>query len=73
MDAVNDLQLRVDKEIKLATGQSLRVSLDMFNIFDSGTVLTVLNNSTTQGDTAFAQTNTVVRPRTFTFGVRYQF
>jgi hypothetical protein len=73
MDAVNDLQLRVDKEFKLATGQSVRVSLDMFNIFDSGTVLTVLNNSSTQGDAGFAQTNTVVRPRTFTFGVRYQF
>jgi hypothetical protein len=33
----------------------------------------VLNNSTTQGDAGFAQTNTVVRPRTFTVGLRYQF
>ena len=42
-------------------------------IFDTGTVLTVPNNSTTQGDAGFAQTNTVVRPRTFTVGLRYQF
>jgi outer membrane receptor protein involved in Fe transport len=73
MDPVNDLQIRIDKDIKLPNRQSVRLSLDMFNIFDSGTVLTVLNNSTTQGDAAFAQTNTVVRPRTFTVGLRYQF
>ena len=73
MDAVNDLQIRIDKDFKLVSGQSVRFSLDMFNIFDKGTVLTVLNNSSTQGDAAFAQTNTVVRPRTFTVGLRYQF
>jgi outer membrane receptor protein involved in Fe transport len=73
MEAVNDLQIRVDKDFRLPNRQSVRVSLDMFNIFDTGTVLTVLNNSTTQGDAAFAQTNTVVRPRTFTVGLRYQF
>ncbi|HMF93200.1 MAG TPA: hypothetical protein VKE96_02850, partial [Vicinamibacterales bacterium] len=73
MDAVNDLQIRVDKGFRLGSTQTVRLSLDMFNIFDSGTVLTVLNNSTTQGDAGFAQTNTVVRPRTFTIGVRYQF
>jgi outer membrane receptor protein involved in Fe transport len=73
MPAVNDLQIRVDKDFRLPNRQSVRLSLDMFNIFDTGTVLTVLNNSTTQGDAAFAQTNTVVRPRTFTVGLRYQF
>jgi outer membrane receptor protein involved in Fe transport len=73
MDAVNDLQIRIDKDFKLPSRQALRLSLDMFNIFDTGTVLIVLNNSTTQGDAAFAQTNTVVRPRTFTVGLRYQF
>jgi len=73
MDAVNDLQIRIDKDFRLPNNQSVRLSLDMFNIFDTGTVLTVLNNSTTQGDAGFAQTNTVVRPRTFTVGLRYQF
>jgi hypothetical protein len=73
MEAVNDLQIRIDKDFKFANSQSVRLSLDMFNIFDKGTVLTVLNNSTTQGDAAYAQTNTVVRPRTFTVGLRYQF
>jgi outer membrane receptor protein involved in Fe transport len=73
MEAVNDLQIRLDKDFKLPNRHAIRVSLDMFNIFDTGTVLTVLNNSTQQGDAAFAQTNTVVRPRTFTVGLRYQF
>jgi len=43
--------------------------------------ISIVNNQTNfavdpglrNGDAAFAQTNTVVRPRTFTFGVRYQF
>jgi outer membrane receptor protein involved in Fe transport len=73
MPAVNDLQIRLDKDFRLPNQRSVRLSLDMFNIFDTGTVLTVLNNSTTQGDAGFAQTNTVVRPRTFTVGLRYQF
>jgi outer membrane receptor protein involved in Fe transport len=73
MDPVNDLQIRIDKDFKLPNRHNVRLSLDMFNIFDSGTVLTVLNNSTTQGDAAFAQTNTIVQPRRFTVGLRYQF
>ena len=73
MPAVNDLQIRIDKDFRLPNRHDVRLSLDMFNIFDTGTVLTVLNNSTQQGDAAFAQTNTVVRPRTFTIGLRYQF
>jgi outer membrane receptor protein involved in Fe transport len=54
-------------------GRLITARLNQGNIFDTGTVLTVLNNSTTQGDAGFAQTNTVVRPRTFTIGLRYQF
>jgi len=73
MPAVNDLQIRIDKDFRLPNRHDVRLSLDMFNIFDTGTVLTVLNNSTQQGDAGFAQTNTVVRPRTFTIGLRYQF
>jgi len=72
-DMIRIFAKEIDKDFKLRSTQSLRLSLDMFNIFDSGTVLTVLNNSTTQGDAGFAQTNTVVRPRTFTVGLRYQF
>lgn len=73
MDAVNDLQIRLDKDFKLANQQSFRLSLDMFNLFNAGTVLTVLNNSSQTGDAGFGQTNTVVQPRRFTVGLRYQF
>ena len=73
MNAVNDLQIRLDKDFKLPNQQSFRVSLDMFNLFNAGTVLTVLNNSSQTGDAGFGQTNTVVQPRRFTVGARYQF
>ena len=42
-----------DKDFKLPNRHDIRLSLDMFNLFDKGTVLTVLNNSTTQGDAAY--------------------
>jgi hypothetical protein len=73
MDAVNDLQIRLDKDFKLPNQQNFRLSLDMFNLFNAGTVLTVLNNSSQTGDAGFGQTNTVVQPRRFTVGARYQF
>ena len=73
MDPVNDLQIRLDKDFKLPNRHNVRLSLDMFNIFDTGTVLTVLNNSSQTGDAGFGQTNTVVQPRRFTVGLRYQF
>src|SRR5262249_3415178 len=73
MDSVNDLQLRVDKGFRLGSTRTVRLSLDMFNIFDSGTVLTVLNNSTTQGDAGFAQTTAVARRRPSRMGAGYHF
>jgi len=73
MEPVNDLQIRIDKDFKLPNRHSVRLSFDMFNIFDTGTVLTVLNNSSQTGDAGFGQTNTVVQPRRFTVGLRYQF
>jgi hypothetical protein len=64
----------VDKDFKLLSAQRLRLSIDVFNIFNSDTVLTLRNNSSqVTATTPWAQTLSIVRPRTVQFGVRYQF
>ena len=74
LPAVNDLQLRVDKDFRIAGAQRLRLSFDVFNIFNTDTALTLRNNSSqVTATTPWAQTLTVVRPRTVQFGIRYQF
>jgi len=50
------------------------LSLDVFNIFNSDTVLTLRNNSSqVTAATPWAQTLSIVRPRTVQLGFRYQF
>jgi hypothetical protein len=74
LPAVNDFQLRIDKDIEMGQNRKLRLSMDIFNIFNSDTVLTLRNNSSqVSAATPWQQTLSVVRPRTFQLGVRYQF
>ena len=74
LPAVNDFQVRIDKDIRFTQNQRLRLSLDLFNIFNSDTVLTLRNNSSqVTPTTPWAQTLTIVRPRTVQVGIRYQF
>ena len=74
LPAVNDFQVRIDKDFRIASDQRLRLSLDIFNIFNSDTVLTLRNNSSqVTATTPWAQTLTIVRPRTVQVGFRYQF
>jgi hypothetical protein len=74
LPAVNDFQVRVDKDFNLTSSQRLRLSFDVFNIFNADTVLTLRNNSSqVTATTPWAQTLSIVRPRTVQFGVRYQF
>jgi hypothetical protein len=74
LPAVNDFQVRIDKDFTVAAGQRLRLSMDLFNIFNSDTVLTLRNNSSqVTATTPWAQTLSIVRPRTVQFGVRYHF
>jgi outer membrane receptor protein involved in Fe transport len=74
LPAVNDFQVRVDKDFRVTSSQRLRVSLDVFNIFNSDTVLTLRNNSSqVTAATPWAQTLSIVRPRTVQLGFRYQF
>ena len=74
LPAVNDLQIRIDKDFSITGSQRVRLSIDVFNIFNSDTTLTLRNNSSqVTATTPWAQTLTIVRPRTVQFGVRYQF
>ena len=73
MPAVKDLQLRIDKDVALGGAQRIRLSMDIANIFNTGTVLSVRNNSSQTGDANFGQTLSVVPPRRVLFGVRYEF
>ena len=74
LPAVNDFQIRVDKDFPFTAKQRVRLSLEVFNIFNSDTVLTLRNNSSqVTATTPWAQTLTIVRPRTVQIGLRYQF
>jgi hypothetical protein len=70
----NDFQIRVDKTIRFGGSQKLRLSMDIFNVFNAATVLTLQNNvSQATAANPFGQTLTIVRPRTFQIAARYQF
>jgi outer membrane receptor protein involved in Fe transport len=74
LPAVNDFQIRIDKDIAMGGARRLRLSMDVFNIFNSDTVLTLRNNSSqVTPTTPWQQTLSVVRPRTVQFGARFQF
>jgi outer membrane receptor protein involved in Fe transport len=74
LPSVNDFQIRVDKDIRLGAQRRLRLSADLFNIFNSDTVLTLRNNSSqVTATTPWQQSLSVVRPRTVQLGVRFEF
>ena len=74
LPSVNDFQVRLDKDFRIAASQRLRFSVDFLNIFNSDTVLTLRNNSSqVTATTPWQQTLSVVRPRTVQLGIRYEF
>jgi hypothetical protein len=71
---VNDFQVRLDKDFVFGGNKRLRLSMDLFNIFNSSTVLTLRNNSSqVTATTPWQQTLSVVRPRTVQLGARFLF
>jgi outer membrane receptor protein involved in Fe transport len=74
LPAVNDFQIRVDKDFRMGGSRRLRISADVFNIFNTDTVLTLRNNSSqVTATTPWQQTLSVVRPRTVQLGARFEF
>jgi hypothetical protein len=72
LPALNDLQLRINKDLMIRGVQRVRLSLDIFNLFNSDTPLTVRNNSSEAG-ADFGQTLSVFAPRRAMVGLRVEF
>lgn len=66
----NDLSVRIGKDFRFAHDQQLRLSMDIQNIFNSDTPLSVAINSS-QG--TYGETTQISLPRRALLGVRYSF
>jgi len=72
LPSTNSFQIRVDKDFPLGAQRRLRLSLDVFNVFNNDTAITARNNSS-QGDALFGQSLTVFAPRRALAGIRFEF
>jgi hypothetical protein len=72
LPAVSLLDLRGEKSFTFGSRQ-LALSLDLFNVFNSATVLGRQYDVTTTGTTGFNQPLEIMNPRLLRFGVRFQF
>ena len=72
LPTVNDLDVRVGKQIKLQRA-SINVDLDLFNVLNSGTVLGRQYDLRRTGATGFDQVLEILNPRIARIGVRFNF
>jgi hypothetical protein len=74
LPAVNEFQIRIDKDFLFGEGaQRLRLSVDIYNLFNADTFNEVRNNSSDTGDADFGQPLAVVAPRRAMIGIRFEF
>jgi outer membrane receptor protein involved in Fe transport len=66
----NDLSIRVGKDLPLNAGRLVRLSIDVQNIFNSDTPLSLNVNSS---QTTYLQTTSISLPRRALLGVRFSF
>jgi hypothetical protein len=71
LPALNDLQFRLDKDFRFSGRQRLRLSVDLFNVFNVDTPINVQQNSTQT--LAFLTPTDIFLPRRAQIGVRYEF
>jgi outer membrane receptor protein involved in Fe transport len=71
LPSTNNLQARVAKDFRMGT-RRVRLSVDIYNIFNADSALTVRNNST-QRPELFGQVLSVFTPRRAQLGIRYEF
>ncbi len=72
LESVHDLGVRLDKDFLLGERMRLRLSVDIFNVFNRANGMTVRNNSTQAGED-FLQETQVPLPRRAMFGIRFEF
>ena len=71
---MNEFQIRIDKDFLFSEGeQRLRLSVDIYNLFNADTVNNLRNNSTEAGEANFGQPLAVVAPRRAMVGIRFEF
>ncbi len=72
LPSVTSLDLRAEKSIGFS-GRELVLTLDLFNAFNSATVLGRQYDVTATGDTGYNQPLEIMNPRLLRLGVRFQF
>jgi hypothetical protein len=71
LPSLNDLQIRVDKDVPLGGAKRIRFSVDLFNLFNANTPITV---QTVSGQAVpFLTTTDIFLPRRAQIGVRFEF
>jgi hypothetical protein len=70
LPARNDLSLRVGKDLPLSAGRLVRLSIDVQNIFNNDTPLSLNINGS---QTSYLQTTSISLPRRALLGVRFSF
>jgi outer membrane receptor protein involved in Fe transport len=73
LPAVNELQVRVDKDFTFSENTRLRAYIDIYNLFNADTFTEVRNNSSEAGEESFGQSLAVVAPRRAMIGLRFEF
>jgi hypothetical protein len=72
LPSTNNFQIRLDKDFRFGADRRFRVSLDIFNVFNEATPVSVRNNSS-QGEALFGQSLEVFAPRRAMVGFRIEF
>ena len=72
MPSTNNFQIRLDKDFRFGADRRFRLSLDIFNVFNEATPVSVRNNSS-QGEALFGQSLEVFAPRRLMVGFRVEF
>ena len=72
LEAVKSLDFRVEKAFGVRTGE-LSLTADIFNVFNTSTVLGRQYDVTATGTTGFDRPLEIMNPRLLRFGVRFQF
>jgi len=70
LPALNDIRVRLDKDIGLGGARRIRLSLDLINLLNGDTTTTLVNNSSQSN---FGEVLNVVEPRRAQLGIRFEF
>jgi outer membrane receptor protein involved in Fe transport len=73
LPAVNELQVRIDKDFTFSESTRLRAYIDIYNLFNADTFTEVRNNSSEAGEEDFGQSLAIVAPRRAMIGLRFEF